>query len=497
MEATKYAQSLIEALINDTDKKFEQQLPKMKPLQPASVSHGGQKQKTSSSAKSNGMANSLPKDDQLSKSSMSKSGGNCAVGAWQQPSFMSVKSGGVVVTAVTVASAWSSDSTAVRASPEMNKMSFSDRAKAIIVSAATECSSVSRSPPIDKMKVLSMSNSASSSSSSIQLAASMPQRCEPQPLPIVTATGFPMPAAMSRLNANTASFMRDYSPFNNALSQIIAESVLAKRTDDFASVAAAGVVTSSPPLSMSYCEDATASMPPPASASDPHKAPGYKMSACSDPAKAPGHRASKDPSSSRTQIPISTSTEPGFRPSDYGRPSSMPNAAVNSSLAADISGPADQTLGASLDRPASFFAAYQVPPPPPPGLMQLGPVAATGDVYVLPPSQMHQFGAGQSTGSAVTETSVLAAPLMATSLASVSHPDSTGHGFSIPPPVTATSAGNSFTCVFCLRFVFKVVIEMKGGLVDGRTPDRCIMLTVRFGQHNSGVFVKYSLLVAP
>jgi len=77
--------------------------------------------------------------------------------------------------------------------------------------------------------------------------------------------------------------------------------------------------------------------------------------------------------------------------------------------------------------------------------MQMGPVA-TGDVYVLPASQMHQFGAARNTGGAVTETSVLAAPLMATSLASVSHPDSTGHGFSIPPPVTATSAGNSLTC---------------------------------------------------
>jgi len=454
VEATKYAQSLIEALINDTDKKFEQQLPKMKPLQTAGASHGGQKQKSASSTKSNGAGSSAPKDDQLPKSSMSKSGGSSGIGAWQQPSSMSLKSGGVVVSTVTVASAWSGDSTGVRASPEMGKMSYSDRAKAVI--AATECLSVSRSPPVDKMKVLSAAASASSGGGSggLQLAASVTQRCEPQPLPIVTAAGFPAPtAAISRLSANTSSFMRDYSPFDNALSQIIAESVLAKRTDDFASVAAAGVVTSSPPLSVSYCEDATASVPPPASASDPHKAPGYKMSACSDPAKAPGHRVSKDPSSSRAQMPmVSSSAESGFQPSDYGRPSSTPNAAASSSLATDNSGSSGQTLGSSLDRPASFFistgygpnVAYQVPPPPP-GLMQMGPVA-TGDVYVLPASQMHQFGAARNTGGAVTETSVLAAPLMATSLASVSHPDSTGHGFSIPPPVTATSAGNSLTC---------------------------------------------------
>ena len=452
MEATKYAQSLIEALINDTDKKFEQQLPKMKPLQTASVAHGaGQKQKSASNAKLNGVASSAAKDDQTSKPSM-KSGGvaSSVVGAWQQPCL---KSGNVAVTSG--ASAWSGDSTAaVRASPEMSKMSYSDRAKAIvIVSAAAESSSVSRSPPVDKMKMLSAATSVSGNSSGggVQLAASgSGQRCEPQPLPIVTASGFPAtPAAVSRLSAST-SFMRDYSPFDNALSQIIAESVLTKRTDDFASVAAAGVVTSSPPLSVSYCEDATVSMPPPATASDPHKAPGYKMSACSDPTKAPGHRATKDAASYRgAQVPpISTSADgSGFRPSEYGRPSSTPNAAASSSLTADNS--SGQTLGASLDRPASFFMSagyrpYQVPPPPPPpGLMPMGPVA-TSDVYVLPASQ---FGGARNTGGggAVTETSVLAAPLMATSLASASHPDATGHGFSIPPPVISTSAGNSFT----------------------------------------------------
>lgn len=468
VEATKYAQSLIEALINDTDKKFEQQLPKMKPLQTAGALHGGQKQKSASSCKSNGATSSAPKDDQLFKSSVSKSGSSFAVSAWQQPSLTSVKSGSVAAPIVTVASAWSTESAAVRASPEMGKMSYSDRAKAVIVSAATESSSVSRSPPVDRMKLSSVAISTSSSSSGggVQLAASAPQRCEPQPLPIVTAAGFPAPVAVSRLSATaSSSFMRDYSPFDNALSQIIAESVLSKRTDDFASVAAAGVVTSSPPLSVSYCEDATASVPPPASASDPHKAPGYKMSACSDPTKAPGHRASKDPSSSRAQAPpTSTSAESAFRPGDYGRPSSTPSAAVSSSLAADNSGPAIQTLGASLDRPASFFmsactsyrpnVAYQVPPPPPPGLMQVGP-AATGDVYVLPASQVHQFGAARNTGGAVTETSVLAAPLMATSLASASHPDTTGHGFNIPPPVTATTAGNPFAFFILCLFLFQ------------------------------------------
>ena len=297
MEATKYAQSLIEALINDTDKKFEQQLPKMKPLQATTTSHSSQKQKSASNVKSsgaNGVTNAVAKDDQLSrlsaiKNSGAASVGNFTIGAWQQPA-LSVKASSVINAAVTVSSVWCGDSAAVRASPEMNKMSYSDRAKAVVVSSSNESSSVSRSPPVDKMTASSAAPSAGSGGvGGVQLAASVPARCEPQPLPIVAATGFPGSAAVSRLSGTAAasSVMRDYSPFDNALSQIIAESVLAKRTDDFASVAAAGVITSSPPLSVSYSEDTTA-IPLPASASDPHKAPGYKISACSDPAKAPG-----------------------------------------------------------------------------------------------------------------------------------------------------------------------------------------------------------------
>jgi len=453
VEATKYAQSLIEALINDTDKKFEQQLPKMKPLQTTTVSHAGVKQKSASNVKSsgaNGVTNILAKDDQLLRLSATKSTGaaaisNFTIGAWQpqqQQSASSVKSSSVVNAAVTVASAWCGDSAAVRASPEMNKMSYSDRAKAIIVSSSNESASVSRSPPVDKMTASSAAPCAGSGSvgSGVQFTASVPTRCEPQPLPIVAATGFPGSAAVSRLSgaAAASSVMRDYSPFDNALSQIIAESVLAKRTDDFASVAAAGVITSSSPLSVSYSEDATA-VPLPASASDPHKAPGYKISACSDPAKAPGHRASKDPSTaSRATTTTSTNTESGSKPSEYGQPSSTSNVAVGSSLGADSGGPVSES---SLDRPASYYItssyrpnlAYPVPPPPP-GLMQLGPMQ-TGDVYM---PAVSQFGAGRA--GAVTETTVLAAPLMATSLASVSHADNTVHHFNLPPSVSTSAA---------------------------------------------------------
>ena len=470
LEATKYAQSLIEALINDTDKKFEQQLPKMKPLQPANTSHGSQKQKPSSSSKSsyaNGVSNSVAKDDQLSKLSTSKGGGavsNFTIGAWQQPPSSSAKAGSVLSPALMVASAWPADSTtAVQASPEMSKMTYSDRAKTVVLSSCSDTSSVSRSPPVDKMAVLSTATSTSScsSSSGVQLITSQPPRSEPQPLPIVTATGFPSPAVGSRLSAAASSVMRDYSPFDNTLSQIIAESVLAKRTDDFASVAAAGVITSSPPLSVSYSEDAAAG-PPPASASDPHKAPGYKISACSDPAKAPGHRVSKDVASvSRSLTTAFTTTESGFN----GRPSSTPNAAASSSVTADNCEPVGPALAASLDRPASFYVstsyrpklAYPAPPPPP-GLMQYGAMQ-TGDVYVPPASQVHQCGTPRNSGGAVTETSVLAAPLMATSLASASHPDSTVHRFSLPPSVSTASAGiQLISCCHSEVFLVKVLI---------------------------------------
>jgi len=450
VEATKYAQSLIEALINDTDKKFEQQLPKMKPLQTAY--HNSHKQKSASSSKAssaNGVT-SVSRDDQLSKLLASRSGGavgNFTIGAWQQLPSSSVKSSCAENASATMASLWYGGSTDVQPSPEMSKMSYSDRAKAVIVASSNDSSSVSRSPPVDKMTVLSTATSANSSGGgSIQLAPSVIPRCEPQPLPIVTATGFPGSAAVSRLSAAASSVMRDYSPFDNTLSQIIAESVLAKRTDDFASVAAAGVVTSSPPQSVSYSDD-TAAVPLPASASDPHKAPGYKISACSDPAKAPGHRASKDTTSvSRAQTTASTTTESGYKLNDYGRPSSTPNAAVGTSLLAN--GPVCHALGASLDRPASFYISssyrpnltYAVPPPPP-GLMQLGPMH-TGDMYVSPASQVHQFGSPRNCAGAVTETTVLAAPLMATSLASASHPDNTMHHFSLPPSVTTSAAGN-------------------------------------------------------
>jgi len=458
LEATKYAQSLIEALINDSDKKFEQQLPKMKPLLPPSTtSHSNQKQKSSSkSAHANGVTNSSSKDDHSSKLTSSKTGGtggmsNFAISAWQQPPSSSVKAGSVLSPAL--ASAWSGDaSSAVRASPEISKMSYSDRAKNVVLSSCSDSSSVSRSPPVDKMAASSAATSTSSSGN-VQLATSQALRCEPQPLPIVTATGFPGPAAMSRLSAAAASsVMRDYSPFDNTLSQIIAESVLAKRTDDFASVAAAGVITSSPPLPVSYSED-SAAVAPQAGASDPHKAPGYKISACSDPTKAPGHRASKDATTasvSRALTSASSTTESSFKPTDYGRPNSTPNAAASSS-AVDNSESVGPSLAASLDRPASFYMSsgyrpsqtYPVPPPPPPGLMQLG-LVQSGDVYVPPVSQVSQFGTQRNSGGAVTETSVLAAPLMATSLASVSHPDSTMHHFNLPPSVTASSADGIF-----------------------------------------------------
>ena len=457
LEATKYAQSLIEALINDTDKKFEQQLPKMKPLQPASTS---QKQKAGKST-----SNGATKDDKLhSKQSASKSSagsvGNFTIGAWQQPPASSVKSSSVLSPAMMMAaSPWSADSTTatVRASPEMSKLSYSDRAKTTVVAASScgDSSAVSWSPPVDKMTLSSMATSVNNISSgggaSVHLPMSQPPRCEPQPLPIITATGFAGPAAVSRLSAAASSVMRDYSPFNNTLSQIIAESVLTKRTDDFASVAAAGVITSSPPMSVSYPDD-PASVPAPASASDPHKAPGYKLSAYSgDPAKAPGHRLVKDTSSRAPQTMACSTAESaagGFRPtSDYGRPSSTPNAVVSSSLV-DNSGPVGPSLGASLDRPQSFYMAgsyrpnlaYPVPPPPPPGLMQLG----TGEVFMPPSSQLHQFGAPHNivVGGAVTETSVLAAPLMATSLASASAGDGNVHQFNFPPSVTTTSDGN-------------------------------------------------------
>jgi len=249
--------------------------------------------------------------------------------------------------------------------------------------------------------------------------------------------------------------MRDYSPFDNALSQIIAESVLAKRTDDFASVAAAGVITSSPPLSVSYPDDpAAVPLPAPSVASDPHKAPGYKTStSSSDPAKAPGHRVSKDVTTATSRAAQTTaptaSDSSGFKPADYGRPNSTPNAAA-APLSDSSTGPmVAQSLGASLDRPASFYmsGSYRPPnlagytmPPPPPGLMHLG------DIYMPPPaSQMHhQFGAGamRNTAGAVSETTVLAAPLMATSLASASQPDNTVHHFSLPPSVTTAAPGN-------------------------------------------------------
>ena len=143
-----------------------------------------------------------------------------------------MKSGSLVNPAMTVASAWCGDSTAVRASPEMNRMSYSDRAKAIAVSSSSESSSVSWSPPADKMAAFSTAVNANSSGN-VQMTAGATPRCEPQPLPIVTATGFSGSAALSRLSAAASSVIRDYSPFNNALSQIIAESVLTKRTDDF------------------------------------------------------------------------------------------------------------------------------------------------------------------------------------------------------------------------------------------------------------------------
>lgn len=379
MEATKYAQSLIEALINDTDKKFEQQLPKMKPLQaPPSA---GQKHKSSSTTKShhsNGAGSGGQKDDQSSKpASLSKSGSSGG-GAWHQAS-----------SSVAATSAWSVDSSPlVRPSQDGGRMSYSDRAKAVITS---ESSSVSKSPPASSTAT-TVNNSGGGGS--VQL---------PQPLPIVSAAGFTGP---SRLSATTSSVMRDYSPFNNALSQIIAESVLTKRTDDFASVAAAGVVTLSPPLSD---EPTVAAPPPPATASDPHKAPGYKVS---DPAKAPGHqRLSKDTATSSPRVPSTSTLESSLRSADYLRSQSTPSSGV--------------ALGASLDRRDSFYirtCGYRPPLNVPPSLMQFD----AGDV--------RQFAAGRG---AVTETSVLAAPLMATSLASACYLDNnTGL-----PHAATTSAG--------------------------------------------------------
>ena len=224
---------------------------------------------------------------------------------------------------------------------------------------------------------------------------------------------------------------RDYSPFNNVLSQIT-ESVLAKRTaDDFASVAAAGVVTTTS-ATPNFVIDKTApsyKSPPTTDMSDPDlmaKAPGYRPPASIDPSKAPGHRAGKDAVSfGPRSVVAANDVSVGYQPADFPRPNSTPTVAMSLMDNTDLVGHA---LGSSLDRPPSLYAT----PGPMYGFSQLPghlpAFSATSGMSLeqfavsLPHAGsvggIHQvFGAPCSLGSSVNETSVLAAPLMTTSVA--------------------------------------------------------------------------------
>ena len=152
VEATKYAQSLIEALINDTDKKFEHQLPKLKPLTSSST-QSGQKQKQStangnakaSSTLVNGVTtNAVPptKEDALKNSSGKVTTAIFVPSVWGQPSaaILQSKSKSTVTvtgTDTTVSAAWNATS-ASRVAQEASKMSYSGRAKASATSTGSE-----------------------------------------------------------------------------------------------------------------------------------------------------------------------------------------------------------------------------------------------------------------------------------------------------------------------------------------------------------------------
>jgi predicted RNA-binding protein YlqC (UPF0109 family) len=475
VEAARYAQTLIEALINDTDKKFEQQLPKLKPLQSGTSGNGGsgQKQKTSGTRLlTNGPSKDDPSKLQRVAAGTTAPVSSFPIGAWGQPPSLQskVKSAVAVVSSsssaggsAATAALWNGDS---RGSPEARLMSYSDRAKAA-VAVVSAGDSRSWSPPTDKTPLASSAQTVAGGCISA-LVVSLPSHAKPQPLPIVTTAGFPIVTSAPRFLPPSAGVVRDYSPFDNALSQI-AESVLAKRSEDFASVAAAGIITASPPLPTQFSDDSIMSPAGSSSLQLMAKAPGYKPPTSYDLAKAPGHRVGKDTptrTSANTSVCVAASSSDAvFHPTEYGRPSSTPAATIHSPLSVDDSvgggGPiGGHGLGASLDRPASFYGGgvympggginfTQPPPVPPPGLMHFrGSVPNHHETAAFVPSLAHQFGGSRSLGSAVSETSVLAAPLMATSVASVSQPGCIENHLVMPTPVPASApSAGGYACL--------------------------------------------------
>lgn len=442
VEATKYAQSLIEALINDSDKKFEQQLPKLKPLTSSNSSHSGQKQKQSvsggsakvSAANSNGVYNVVmpsSKEDQKNVSGKLPSSVSLP-SAWAQPSAAILQpkmkaSAAVTNSDITITSAWIAGN-ASRSQPEASRMSYSDRAKAAVALTVADQSG-SWSPPVEAMSACNVESSPVSSTTVM--------RPEPVPLPIVVPSVAALPVApVSRPAAVATTIVRDYSPFNNMLSQLTG-SVLAKRpADDFASIAAAGVVSSSQLMSPdTFTADSSVyHQSIVTSSSDPElmaKAPGYRPMAGADPAKAPGHRVSKDSSSFGTRGCSTTSAavnDSNFQSHDFGRPNSTPTAAMSLINDSNLVG---RALAASLDRPQSLYGGGNIYGPGP-GLgytqhSHLPPFAQGShslDAFVSSVqhgvdgvSGQQPFGTPCSLGSSVNETSVLAAPLMTASIA--------------------------------------------------------------------------------
>jgi len=441
VEATKYAQSLIEALINDTDKKFEHQLPKLKPLT-STCTQSGQKQKQSaangagksSSTLVNGLNSnvvSLSKDDAQKNASGKLISSVSLPSAWGQPSSAILQSKSKVVVAVTstevtVSSAWNATSVS-RSAPEASKMSYSDRAKASAASMTSELVG-SWSPPVELM--------TNSSVEVLNTSTATTSRPEPVPLPlpiVVSAT-----TTLTGVSISRPTTARDYSPFDNPLSQIT-ESVLAKRSgDDFASVAAAGIVVTSSQLltPATFADNSAPYHIGTNNTTDPDlmaKAPGYRPLAGTDPSKAPGHRANKDVSSFGPRGCMTTSAtanDNSFQSHEFGRPSSTPTASM--SLMNDAS-MVIRDLAASLDRPMSMYGGGGNMYGPGSGLnfpQHAHMTAFSTNVHARETFvstyqtgvsgtsvQQQTFGTPCSLGSAVNETSVLAAPLMTTSIA--------------------------------------------------------------------------------
>jgi hypothetical protein len=479
VEATKYAQSLIEALINDTDKKFEHQLPKLKPLS-SNSSHTGQKQKQLTAGGSgktpalntNGAVTasvSLTKDDQH-KNAPGKAATTVSFpSAWAQPSAAILQSKPKTSMAFTssetaVSTAWNASATALRAPSETARMTYSERAKAAVVSTGATDTTGSWSPPVEKMAAASVEAVAIISSTAI--------RPEPVPLPIVVSSTAALTGVVAaRPAAIATTIVRDYSPFDNKLSQIT-EAVLAKRTaDDFASVAAAGVVVTSSQLlaPATYADESPTYQANAPGTADPDlmaKAPGYRPQASADPSKAPGHRVSKDPFGPRGCTTTSaTPSDNNFQSHDFGRPSSTPTAAV--SLISDSS-LVGRALGASLDRPPSLYGPNNIYGSGPGlGFTQHGHLPPfAGNVHSAESfvSSLHHgmgnaslqqpFGAPCSLGSAVNETSVLAAPLMTTSVAPgsiVSHDHITfDHRLGVPSASSSAREFQNLLIFFCV-----------------------------------------------